>query len=165
MPGYRTHLSFAAGSGGTLIALLYLNAPDIHAPIMLPAYFFSCLFGSLFPDVDISSRGQQYYYLLLIPLFYFSIKKSFWPGVQLGATLALIPPFLSHRGITHRISFLIALSGLMGLVGITAFPEHSHAVLTLSGCFLFGGCTHILLDYQGALLTRSRFRKRIKHRK
>ena len=62
MPNYKGHIV-----GGTVTYLVVLQVikhaqPNIH--VVLQGLVF-CLLGSLFPDIDVKSKGQKIFYLQL----------------------------------------------------------------------------------------------------
>ena len=71
MPNYKGHI---AGGVITYLVVLYCikyTNPSVHT--VLQGLVF-CLFGSLFPDVDVKSKGQKIFYYLLLIFNYFTMK-------------------------------------------------------------------------------------------
>ena len=72
MPGFRGHL---IGGTVTYLAILQcIKSMQPSIPVIISGFIF-CIIGSLFPDIDIKSKGQKLFYqkyrpaLLSINLF------------------------------------------------------------------------------------------------
>ena len=148
MPGYRGHL---AGAGiAAAAALAYTNWQAPTSAFLTPPntwFFAAALFGGLFPDIDIKSKGQKLWYYALIPCF---VAATWYKHTSLLAALgvlSIIPPLLPHRGITHELWFIVA-APLAAPVLISAYhPEHTTLAAMLYAYFVLGAFTHIFLDF------------------
>lgn len=143
MPGYRGHL--LGGLVTYLIILQALRSAPLSIPVMISGFVF-CMIGCLFPDIDIKSKGQKLFYsLALAGLCYFLYcdRIDLFIAVSLLITLPLL---VKHRGIFHKIWFLVAISVLTGLAieswyGIVYTPAIHNALF-----FLAGALSHVFLD-------------------
>lgn len=143
MPGYRGHL--AAGVGAYALVLVLLSG--LQQPILnVIAWFFCVMIGALTPDIDISSKGQKYFYriIFLVLLILFGMKLWF---VGMGISLlSLIPAIVPHRGIFHRLWFWLALSVLFWAVVSVYMPTYVHELVPMLLFFLLGIISHLVSD-------------------
>ena len=59
MPGFRGHL---IGGTVTYLAILQcIKSMQPSIPVIISGFIF-CIIGSLFPDIDIKSKGQKLFY-------------------------------------------------------------------------------------------------------
>ena len=148
MPNYKVHLA-----GGFLsFAILY----KLSAKILSKRFYSSeemafslllCLLGSLFPDIDTKSYGQRMFYFLLLAMIFGSILLNQWTLLIVFGAFSILPFFVGHRGLTHRLWFN-AIAPLP--IFITIFDKSSKlAILSKTGYFYFlaGALSHIFLDY------------------
>ena len=143
MPGYRGHLI-----GGVITYLLILQLIKTMQPpisILMQGFIF-CLIGSLFPDIDIKSKGQKLFYssaLIFLCCFLWYQRTDLFIGLSL---LALVPLLVKHRGIFHEVWFLILISMTMGLLIGSYHEACSTWAMKNSFFFLAGALSHIFLD-------------------
>lgn len=143
MPGYKTHLV-----GGCATYLIILQCIKSFQPtvFMLMQGFVFCLLGSLFPDVDIKSKGQNLFYvcafMTLCCFLYYNRIDLF-----IGLSLAVFTPLLvKHRGIFHKIWFLMLLSLVMGIIIDSFHAKNSTWALKNALFFFAGALSHVVLD-------------------
>lgn len=143
MPGFRGHLI-----GGTvlyLIILQYLRSVPMEPSVIISGLVF-CLFGSLFPDVDIKSKGQKLFYsitlIVLCCLLYYE-RTDIFIGLTIFAT---IPLLVKHRGLFHQAWFLTCISLLTGTVIGSFHAQYSAWAMKNALFFLAGALSHIFLD-------------------
>jgi len=143
MPGYRGHL---IGGGITYIIILQcIKALQIPTCMLLQGFIF-CIIGSLFPDIDIKSKGQKIFYssaLIVLCCFLYYERTDLFIGLSF---LALIPLLVKHRGIFHQMWFLIFISITMGLVVGNYHAAYSSWAMNNAFFFLAGTLSHIFLD-------------------
>ena len=143
MPGFRGHLI-----GGTityLMILQYLKSIPMQPSVIISGFVF-CLVGSLFPDVDIKSKGQKLFYscaLVILCCFLYYERTDLFIGLSL---LATVPLLVKHRGIFHQLWFLIFISISTGLVIGSFHANFSAWAMKNSLFFLAGAISHIVLD-------------------
>ncbi len=147
MPSYRVHLI----GGAVVFGIIHQVASTLgvmskHGPIVIIALLGITLIGSLFPDIDVTSRIRQLFYMTLVPclpLAYFFNPKLF--GVLVCITSIML--LLRHRGVTHKPWFLAFVPLSLAGVCILKRPE-AWEVYTLGAiCFFLGALSHIALDY------------------
>ncbi|SKA66543.1 metal-dependent hydrolase [Desulfobaculum bizertense] len=103
MPGYKEHLTGGAATAGGSLLIACLALPVALKP-NLPeglALFSICVLMSLFPDVDTDSKGQRWFYsiLVVVDLALMWFGKYHWAAI-LGL-VAMFPALDHHRGWTH----------------------------------------------------------------
>jgi membrane-bound metal-dependent hydrolase YbcI (DUF457 family) len=148
MPGYRTHLVGGAAVA-TLIMIILCCAGIValmHDWHQMTGWLLAALAGSLFPDIDIKSKGQNYFYWTLFMLFAYWYVQG---NVQLcatGALIAIVPLLTKHRGILHNIWFLISLA-IASMICVQAYgPIYAMYSRPLISFFLLGALSHVWLD-------------------
>ncbi len=143
MPGFRGHLI-----GGTITYLLilqYLKLLPIESSVIVSGFVF-CLIGSLFPDVDIKSKGQKLFYslaLFVLCCFLWYERTDLFIGLSF---LATVPLLVKHRGLFHQVWFLIFISITTGLVIGSFHDQYSAWAMKNALFFLAGAISHIVLD-------------------
>jgi membrane-bound metal-dependent hydrolase YbcI (DUF457 family) len=143
MPGFRGHLV-----GGIVTYLLMLQFIKLMHPsvsIIFSGFIF-CIFGSLFPDIDIKSKGQKIFYslsLVVLCCFLYYERIDLFIGLSL---LGTVPLLVKHRGIFHTLWFLIFISISTGLVIGNLNPNLSAWAMGNALFFLGGALSHIFLD-------------------
>ena len=149
MPGYRGHLV-----GGSITYLVILQLIKSYQPpvlIVLQGFIF-CIIGSMFPDVDIKSKGQKLFYigaLITLCCFLYYERTDLFIGLSL---LSLIPLLVKHRGVFHQVWFLIFISMTMGLLIGSIHASYSAWAMKNALFFLAGALSHIVLDRVGTRL-------------
>lgn len=151
MPGYKGHII-----GGSVTYLMILQVMKLFQPpvIVLVQGFVFCILGSLFPDVDIKSKGQKIFYVVaLLALSYFLYYQRIDLFIA-SSLLIFIPLLVKHRGIFHQLWFLIFISTAIAFL-IGRFHE-AYSVWAMKNAlfFLAGAVSHIILDRIG-----TRFKK------
>jgi len=143
MPGYKGHII-----GGSVTYLIILQLVKSFQPtvFMLIQGFIFCILGSLFPDVDIKSKGQNIFYTLaLVTLCYFLYCQR--TDLFIGLSLLVFTPLLvKHRGLFHKVWFLILISLIMGITIDSFHATSSNLAIKNALFFLAGALSHIILD-------------------
>ncbi len=143
MPGYRAHLA----GGGVTYGITMLFVGGLHQPISVVLAWLCCaLIGSLFPDVDISSKGQKYFYRIVFVFLLGLFVMRQWFSVSLLSLILLVPAIMPHRGIFHRVWFLMLLTLLIGVAAMLYVPAYSWTVAYGLLFFFVGMLSHIILD-------------------
>ena len=143
MPGYRGHLV-----GGVIaFGLLLYALKHLHPTPFMAAEWLACsLAGSLFPDIDVKSKGQKLFYWLILILF----MLLFYHGrtkVIVGLSFAAVTPMLvRHRGIFHRLWFVIAIPFATAWYLGILYPVYARKALFDAGFFCVGVLSHLWLD-------------------
>lgn len=145
MPGYKGHLV-----GGTVAfaAALYAvhSAGVIFTDMQGVQWFASALAGCLFPDVDVKSKGQNLFYkgmlcLLLMMLFY-----GYHRPFMMVSVAAMVPMIVRHRGIFHRIWFIIGMPLILALFLAASYPAYESTIMYNTSFFIVGAISHLWLD-------------------
>jgi hypothetical protein len=143
MPGYKGHLLGGAAAFGVTFAIIgWCCASRLTAG----EWLLCSLVGSLFPDVDIKSKGQKLFYsLLLIVLVVLIIKQRL--DLLAGLSLcAVVPLIVRHRGLFHNTLFIIALPFAVWFLMQSVFPDYKHVLLFDTMFFVAGAISHLILD-------------------
>lgn len=145
MPQYKTHI--VGGAFFFLIAFFCVQAFYDISLTTACEWLVCAVLGSLFPDVDITSKGRKIFYRVMGPLFIYCMVQQNSMYMSIVGSIALFPLFVRHRGIFHRVWFIIALMGV--IVSMTAYcsPCHAHAVAWDMLFFTVGALSHIWLDF------------------
>lgn len=143
MPSYRGHL---IGGIVTYLGLLHLIKyadPNVH--VIMQGLLF-CLLGSLFPDIDVKSKGQKIFYTLLLFFLFYCLMMHRWDLFVMLSLLGIVPLLVRHRGLFHEIWFLLFL--ILGIVVcLISCHGQCEALFLANGTFFFAGClSHVLLD-------------------
>ena len=145
MSGYRGHLvGGVVAYGVTLpVVLAYYTPP----PLVGLCWFLCALAGSLFPDVDIKSKGQQLFYWLLLILIAFLIAHKKMVIVGWISLASMIPLVEKHRGIFHALWFAVACPNAVAWAISVHVPAYT--VVAFSSAFFFaaGAISHLYLDF------------------
>lgn len=143
MPSYRGHL---IGGVLTYLGMLqFIKYAQPNSPIVLQGFLF-CLLGSLFPDIDVKSKGQKIFYMLvLIFLCYCLIQQRLDLFIAVSL-LGLIPLLVRHRGLFHEIWFLLLLT-FVSFICFKSCSKQDELLLLANSSFFFMGClSHVVLD-------------------
>jgi len=143
MPNYKGHLC------GGLVAYVCVLCSCIS---MKPSVVTACewllftLAGALFPDVDVKSRGQKYFYYLVFIIFIILICQNNHHTVACLSVIAITPMLVRHRGIFHNIWFLIMISVGCWMLFSMLFPPLTKPLLINTLFFIVGCISHVALD-------------------
>jgi len=143
MPGYRGHTVGGLAVFGLLRLFLAPLNPTFLTSI---EWLLFTLFGALFPDVDIKSRGQNIFYVLLAVAYTGALMMGKVAWSPFFVVAALFPMLLNHRGISHRFWFMILLSISFGFCLSRYFPIHAKAAWFNALFFGVGMLSHLVLD-------------------
>lgn len=136
----------AGGIACWLIATYCLRAHITSFPI-LSLVFLCSIAGSLFPDIDIKSKGQKLFYGLMAPAYVFLFTQKQYVLCFAVGLCALMPILATHRGLFHRWWFIISFAGLWGYACMCMFPHYTHAVSLATLFFIIGSLSHLWLDF------------------
>ena len=143
MPGYKGHIA-----GGIVVSIPLVYVFSSHATLFTATtWFLFSIAGALFPDVDTKSKGQKWFYRIVVPvLFLFLLIKRFLSFTVL-ALIAFLPLLVNHRGVFHRLWFVtlppIAIVGFLTWYKIAYFRTAS----LLAVFFVAGAISHLVLDF------------------
>jgi len=146
MPGYQTHLLGGAWSFCLMLPIVYyVGVPDL---ITLSEWCVCALAGSMFPDIDIKSKGQPYFYYAITLLFLLLMWHGWHEAVSWCSIMAFLPMFVKHRGIFHRSWFVTGAPLLIFYAVHSIFPHMTQNLLPHVLFFIGGALSHIFLDYK-----------------
>lgn len=144
MPGYRTHLCGGIAAYLSLLLLCsWLNPTSVITAIEWLGF---CLIGSMFPDIDIGSKGRYVFYrIFLIFLVIFLIRQNTMALCLLGV-LMLLPMLVTHRGLFHRWWFVTGLPFAVGWLCSCSLVTCHQAFMVDALFFAAGALSHLYLD-------------------
>ena len=144
MAGYKGHL--AGGAVAFAFALVFVTNRFSPTLATTAEWLFFSLAGSLFPDIDIKSKGQKYFYwFILLLLLSLSFRKRYdlFMGVSI---ISVFPMLVNHRGIFHRPWFVIGAPLLLWYLISLQFPGMRTIILLDTLFFIAGAVSHLWLD-------------------
>ena len=164
MPNYKGHLIGGAVTYGAVVAALVTTRPAFHTRIDdLALWLIMCLLGSLFPDVDIRSKGKYIFYHFLLFITIISLVSKNWNALWFVLFMSIFPHYMRHRGTMHSIWFICAAPFLL-VAGLAVF--YGNKIITPAfGCYIFfvaGALSHLILDFGFVRLFKRAFPKRKK---
>ena len=143
MPGYKGHTVGGLAAFGLLHLLLVPFNPTFLTSV---EWLVCALFGALLPDIDIKSRGQNIFYVLLAGAYAGALMAGKISWSPFFVVAALFPMLVSHRGISHRLWFVILISITVGLGLSVTYPSYTQAAW-FNALFLGAGMlSHLVLD-------------------
>lgn len=148
MPGYKGHLV-----GGTiafgLLFFGFMGVAIIQQPPMLTVFewFLFALAGSLFPDIDIKSKGQKYFYYVIFLFFIILAVHQRFEMLTCCSFITITPMLARHRGIFHSPRFVIIAPLLLWIMVSTAMPKVSTQFFFDILFFITGALSHLWLDF------------------
>jgi len=142
MANYKGHLV----GGVVAFGMLFLLVPIVPTTARTVEWLLWCLAGSLFPDVDTKSKGHNLFYLAMVPLLLFLIAQARFQLAAILAVASLLPLISQHRGLFHRLWFLLLIAGALLLV-LPVYTGITQSVLRYDVLFfLVGAASHLWLD-------------------
>jgi len=145
MPGYKTHLVGGLVSFVVTFAIAYsFKQFAVSFPTAL-GWFFMCLFGALFPDIDVKSKGQGFIYPILLFILLLFLRAGNMVAFTLLSIASLIPLVANHRGLFHNYLFIVGCA-VIGALCIGQFFFSSTLYLASVGFFCVGAGSHLFLD-------------------
>ncbi len=144
MPNYKKHI--AGGFAGYLIILSLIIKS--YNPTLTTAlqWLLSTIIGSLFPDIDTKSKFQKIFYFGLLILFIILTIQNNSNLLIFISFLGLIPLVVNHRGIFHKLWFILLLSALIIFVTNLYAPAKIEFISLNLLFFLIGVISHLWLD-------------------
>lgn len=143
MPGYKGHLTGGALFFGLLVALLPWFNPSFLTGI---EWLLFTLAGSLFPDIDIKSKGQKLFYWVVLVVVFVAVLQHNVAILTLVSIAALVPMLVNHRGIFHRLWFVIALPASVAFALSLYIPAYAKTIFFDTFFFIVGAISHLWLD-------------------
>lgn len=144
MPGYQSHLAGGAiVFAATLVCIVPYTQPTI---LSAGEWLLFALAGSLFPDIDIKSKGQKYFYWMIILLLLILTYTHRFIPLAIISIVSMIPLISKHRGLFHRAWFVIAAPLGIWYVLCLHYPYIKTALLLDITFFIAGALSHLWLD-------------------
>jgi hypothetical protein len=148
MPGYKGHLVGGIIAFGLLfIVLMHLIFTQQPSHLMMGEWLLCTLAGALFPDIDVKSKGQKYfYYVAFVCLAVLAYHQRF-QMLTCFSFVMITPMLVKHRGIFHNPWFVIALPFVVW-IGIASLLPQKATYLFVDTLFFIGGAlSHLWLDF------------------
>lgn len=143
MPNYKGHLMGGAIAYALGLYLLYAYCPSL---LIAAEWFLCALAGALFPDVDVKSKGQKYFYWVMVALIVVVAKSKRYDLLVFVSLFSLLPMLVRHRGIFHQLWFIVAIAlGTWSLCTLYAPSAGSRLCYDLI-FFVVGAISHLWLD-------------------
>lgn len=145
MPSYKVHL---LAGGVTFLVFLELTRRTLVTikPEYIALFVVASAIGSLFPDIDINSKIQRWFYIFSPIFLLVLIFTKSWNAFFLVAGACLLIPTLTHRTMTHHPLFVTGIPGLVALY--LTHQQNFDFTLTFATYLFFSAAalSHIVLD-------------------
>ncbi len=143
MPQYKEHL--IGGGVAYIIALMVVGS--LQPSWLNGIEWLGCsLLGSLFPDVDIKSKGQKLFYR---SGFFIFLLMLMWRKITVCLVIAVvsfIPLLVNHRGLFHRLWFVLLCSFALPAYAYYFAPQYALLLFWDAFFFAAGAISHLWLD-------------------
>jgi hypothetical protein len=147
MPGYRGHL--AGGALFYVLALLVLikslrcafSDQDVLIGLVM------CLLGSLFPDIDIKSKGQKLFYTCFLGVLLLALYYNNMDLFIMGSLACFVPLLSRHRGVSHRYWFIVIVPLLIPFALQQMGSPLQCQSFMFYGFFVLGALSHLVFDF------------------
>ena len=117
-------------------------------------WFLMAILGSLFPDVDICSVSQRFFYTVAIVLIVFLFLIGHWMSGAIFSVVSLIPIIVRHRGIFHSWLFLLGLLIAILTFLYKLFPAYKPMFFWDLLFFGVGILSHLIFDFKHKIFTK-----------
>ncbi|MCK4499045.1 metal-dependent hydrolase [Candidatus Babeliales bacterium] len=148
MPSYQGHLIGGVFVFSVIATVPYtakfLGHPDLVTSFSLLA---ACLLGSLFPDIDIQSKGRNVFYYVLVGLGAIALSQQLFGLTIFFTLLGIVPVFIQHRGLTHNPLFVIGIPFIAAKIITPIIPKIASLQMHYYIFFVAGALSHIILDF------------------
>ena len=126
---------------------IFLFALYNQPPYIILQWLLATLAGSLFPDIDIKSKGQKIFYVAFLHVIVvFLLLKNYNAALSISA-FSFMPLFSKHRGLFHNIWFLSILIFIITKLLVYNFSDYQFLIISNSLFFSMGVITHLWLDW------------------
>jgi len=145
MPGYKGHLLGGSAAFG-LIYLAVSTAQPVGDPVQGAIWYVCTLAGALFPDIDTKSKGQKYFYWIVLGLMLYFFYKGQLLMLSYLALASITPMLVKHRGIFHNMWFIVGIIIGMHFLATKYAPTYAASVALYLIFFAAGALSHLYLD-------------------
>ncbi len=114
--------------------------------LLVVEWFLFALVGALFPDIDIKSKGQKWIYWFLLLVLIALIGKGRLDVVAFLSVLSVTPMLVNHRGLFHRLWFVVCIPLCAWYIASLSFPFIKQTLLFDTLFFIAGAVSHLWLD-------------------
>lgn len=147
MPGYKGHLV-----GGIIaFGLLFFGMISAIVPgashLTIMEWLLFALAGSLFPDVDVKSKGQKYFYYVVLVCFIVLTMRQQLEMLTCFSFMVITPMLARHRGIFHSPRFVIIVPLLTWMMIAASMPQLATQFFFDTVFFITGALSHLWLDF------------------
>lgn len=143
MPGYKGHLAGGCVAFSLAMIMLYHKCPSSTVAFQ---WLGSTLAGSLFPDIDIKSKGQKYFYWIVLLIIGLLTIKQQYQLLALCSVFSVLPMLVKHRGLFHRVWFVIGMPLSVWFLVSTYMPGYTYPMFYYTLFFVLGALSHLWLD-------------------
>jgi membrane-bound metal-dependent hydrolase YbcI (DUF457 family) len=146
LPGFKIHLTGGFICGGLILGALTWKNIYNPEPLTGVALMAACLLGTLFPDTDTNSKGQNLFYFCLLILDLALMAMGLFKWAAIVGFCAMLPAIGNHRGWTHTwwAMFLVPLPII--LLPAFFYRYSLSIVLPFYLAAVTGYFSHLLLD-------------------
>ncbi len=126
--------------------MLLTGASATSSGLQMAEWLIMTLLGSLFPDIDTKSKGQKLFAYgvcgaTLLAWYYGNLYLLGYLLVGL-----LVPLLCNHRGMFHKLWFIVLVVGGAAWWLISAYPSSTERITMDAAFFFLGAFSHLLLD-------------------
>jgi hypothetical protein len=147
MPGYKAHIAVGICSCMGLLYVISLITHIFPTFLQFIGCFVCAILGSIFPDIDTTSKAQRLFFIFSSIVLLSSIVVQAWFIFLNFSFVTVIVMFLKHRTITHSVWFLFTLSILLILFSVMVFNGFCIGGVLSALAFAIGAFSHLLLDF------------------
>ena len=144
MPGYKTHLFGGLGAYVIVMCAASRLCPSTACGV---EWLVFALAGALFPDIDIKSKAQQLFYLLLLAITWTIWSEQRYDLLPAVGVATFLPLLVKHRGLFHRLWFILLAAYAIWRTGSTIRPDLAPALQYDMLFFAAGAISHLYLDF------------------
>jgi hypothetical protein len=144
MPNYKGHL--AGGIFAYLLAIYFVLSHQSITLITGAEWLLFTLAGSLFPDVDVKSKGQKLFYWITLLLALILLLSDRIQALIILGFICVVPLLVNHRGIFHRLWFVILVPSFLAMFLCSYLPGCSRIIIFDTIFFVVGAVSHLWLD-------------------
>ena len=156
MPNYKGHL---VGGFAVYCIVLVMLIGTVPSLVTAFEWLLFALAGALFPDVDIKSKGQKYFYYLVFVIFALLAYKGRFQVLSCCSFIIITPMLTRHRGIFHSTWFVVSVPLVVWMVMSMLYPKLAGPFFFDTFFFITGALSHLFLDRGFSRMFRFRNRR------